>query len=142
MHNKILKIIKPFWFLIFLVAYISLNGCKNDKEANETKNIYDCRYDKITFDLNKISNSGLIGPPDGQTTLTYEFCIPDKEEYIQEIKKISPEISFARDSSGRIGCSNKEILCLGSTGSKNFRTILCSLSKLEYVERIVPCFFE
>jgi hypothetical protein len=143
MRNKILKTIKPFRLSILLIAYILFTGCKNDKKPTVgIKNIYNCNYDKITFDLNRIPDSGLVGPSDGQVTVTYEFCIPDEKQYIEEIRKISPAIGFMRGSSGRIGCSDKEILCLGSTGSKNFRTTLCDLSKLEYIERIDQCLFE
>lgn len=143
MQIKTLKPVKLLEIFILSVTCVSFIGGKNDKKINkEVKDIYDCNYDKITFDLNEISDDGTIGPPGGKTILEYEFCIPAKEQYIQEIKKISSEIKFSRGQMGGVRCSKKEILCQGNTLNKNFRTILCNLSKLEYINRISVCYYE
>lgn len=101
-----------------------------------------CREEKITFDIKKINNDGLIGLENGKVSVDYEFCIPYTEESLLEVKKIDSDIRCNHGSSGRIGCTNNEYLCLGNTGSKDFGTILCDLSQLDYIKRIDQNFWE
>ncbi|MEW5894819.1 MAG: hypothetical protein AB1650_03515 [Candidatus Omnitrophota bacterium] len=95
-----------------------------------------CDVDKITFELNAIDKNGLIGTADGKTSVDYEFCIPYIDQYLKEIQTIDSQIVCYHGSGGRIGCSNSEYLCLGNSGYKNYRDILCKLSTLNYVKRI------
>jgi len=97
---------------------------------------------KITFDISKLDESGLYGPPDGKRALSYEFCIPDTEQHRTEVKRIDPTVKFFAQSPGRIGCGKHENLCIGSTHQKDFRMILQRLAELTYVQRIDQSFFE
>ena len=94
------------------------------------------------FDLEKIDNNGLRGPPDGKVSVDYEFCIPHEEDKLQGISDIDADIRCKQGPGGRIGCSADEYLCIGNTGMKDFKRILCSLSMLDYVERIDETFWE
>ncbi|HQO58623.1 MAG TPA: hypothetical protein PLT76_07875 [Candidatus Omnitrophota bacterium] len=97
---------------------------------------------KITFDISKCNDEGLSGPPDGLVALSYEFCIPAGNDYIQEVKAIDPTVEIYEGSSGRIGCSPEEYLCIGNTHQKDFKAVLYRLAALLYVKRIDQCFWE
>ena len=97
---------------------------------------------KITFDVSKLDESGLYGPPDGKRALPYEFCIPDTVQHRTEVKRIDPTVKFFAESPGRIGCDKDENLCIGSTHQKEFRIVLQRLAELIYVQRIDESFFE
>lgn len=97
---------------------------------------------KIHFDLSLLDENGLYGPPNGKQSISYEFCIPAKEEYATEVQSIDSTIALQQHAPGRIGCSDDEYLCLGNTHQKNYRKVLFKLSRLEYVEKIEQSFFE
>jgi hypothetical protein len=97
---------------------------------------------KIRFDLAQFRPDGLRGPPDGLTSLTYEFIIPDKGAYIMEVKRIDPSLQISPGVRGRSGGGPGKVLCTGSTHQKNFRAILERLAALPYVGPISECFFE
>ena len=97
---------------------------------------------KITFDISKLDESGLYGPPGGKRALSYEFCIPDTVQNRIELKRIDPTVKFFAESPGRIGCGKYESLCIGSTHQKDFRGVLQRLAELTYVQRIDESFFE
>lgn len=97
---------------------------------------------KITFDISTLDEEGLSGPPGGKRALSYEFCIPDSAESRTEVEGIDPSVTFLSESPGRIGCGEKELLCIGSTHQKNFATVLQLLAELWYVQRIDQSFFE
>ncbi len=99
-------------------------------------------WQKITFDISKLDESGLYGPLDGKRALSYEFCIPDTVQNRTEVKRIDPTVKFFTESPGRIGCSKHESLCIGSTHQKGFRRVLKRLAGLTYVQRIDESFFE
>ena len=99
-------------------------------------------WQKITFDISKLDESGLYGPPDGKRALSYEFCIPDTVLNRTEVKRIDPTVKFFAQSPGRIGCKEHENLCIGSTHQKDFRGVLQRLAELTYVQRIDESFFE
>jgi hypothetical protein len=113
------------WVIIILIVVILLSGwwIWNNRQ---------CNLEKITFDINEIE----------KVPLDYEFCIPYEDRYLQEIKRIDPEIECYHGSSGRIGCIDSEYLCIGNTGHKDFRNILCKLSILDYIDRIDQTFWE
>jgi hypothetical protein len=99
-------------------------------------------WQKITFDVSELDESGLYGPPDGKRALSYEFCIPDTVQHRTEVKRIDPTVKFFAESPGRIGCKENENLCIGSTHQKDFRGVLQRLAELTYVQRIDESFFE
>ena len=99
-------------------------------------------WQKITFDISKLDESGLYGPPDAKRALSYELCIPDTVQNRTEVKRIDPTVKFFAQSPGRIGCKEHENLCIGSTHQKNFRGVLQRLVELAYVQRIDQSFFE
>ena len=97
---------------------------------------------KITFDISRLDESGLYGPPDGKRALSYEFCIPDTVQHRTEVKRIDQTVKFFAQSPGRIGCGESENLCIGSTHQEDFRGVLQRLAELTYVQRIDESFFE
>ena len=97
---------------------------------------------KITFGLEQFRPDGLRGPPDGLTSLSFEFCIPDTPEARAEVASIDPTIGIMPGGRGRVGCGPGQCLCIGSTHQPRWREILMRLSALPYVTRIQECFWE
>ncbi len=127
---------KHLGFLSFLFTFgYALLFCHQDSMAADP-------WQKITFDISKLDESGLYGPPDGKRALSYEFCIPDTVQNRTEVKRIDPTVKFFAQSPGRIGCGETENLCIGSTHQKDFRRILQRLTDLTYVHRIDESFIE
>jgi hypothetical protein len=91
--------------------------------------------EKIRFDLAGIDAEGLTGPPGGRRAVRYEFCIPRDEMRRQEIETIDPSVAVST-SPGRIGCTDGEFLCIGSTNQPNWKAVLFTLADLEYVREI------
>jgi hypothetical protein len=96
---------------------------------------------KITFDLSRISDAGLVGPPNGLRSLSYEFCIPAHDQTLAEVRAIDPTLQFSR-SPGRIHCQRDQYLVIGETHRPNWRSILTQLAQLDYVQRIDEFFGE
>jgi hypothetical protein len=92
--------------------------------------------EKIRFDLSLLNDDGLYGPPDGLRALHYEFCIPAAESYVEQVRAIDPTVEVMRGSRGRIGCSEEQYLCVGSTHQPGFREVLARLAELPFIERI------
>ena len=99
-------------------------------------------WQKITFDISKLDESGLYGPPGGKRAQSYEFCIQDTFQNRIVVNRIDPTVKFFAESPGRIGCGKYESLCIGSTHQKDFRGVLQRLAELKYVQRIDESFFE
>lgn len=97
---------------------------------------------KIKFSLDEIRPDGLRGPEDGLVSVSYEFCVPNDEQSIAEVKKIAPGVAVHVGSRGRIGCGEDQALCIGSTGGENWREVLLGIAKLGYVAEIRECYFE
>ena len=91
---------------------------------------------KIRFDISLISPDGLIGPPDGLRSVSYEFCIPAMNDAVKTIKMIDSQIDIYSQSPGRIGCTKNEYLCIGHTHNKQWKDILLAIAGLDYVEEI------
>ena len=136
--------------LVIILATL-ISGCASEDSGNSDSSAIDstakdnnasCNLSKINFDLEEIDNNGLRGPPDGKVSIDYEFCIPEDEDKLQEINRIDADIRCESGSRGRIGCSASEYLCIGNTGMKDFKRILCNLSVLDYVERMDETFWE
>ena len=51
---------------------------------------------KIAFDLDRLNSRGLYGPADGLRSLSYEFCIPARQRYIDEVHGIDPDLRIYR----------------------------------------------
>ncbi len=96
---------------------------------------------KIRFDVSALDDSGLYGPPDGLRALSYEFCIPDRPDTAARVRGIDKTVAMHK-ARGRIGCSKKQLLCIGHTHQADFRAVLDALSGLPYVTRIDQAFFE
>lgn len=97
--------------------------------------------DIIRFDLSVLGESGLYGPSDGLRALHYEFCIPDRSDAVNQVRRIDASVRFQR-AAGRIGCSKTQLLCIGSTHQPGYRRVLANLADLPYVARIEQAFFE
>lgn len=116
--------------LIITFASCSLFKSKAVKQAES----------KMNFEFSKLYKNGLIKKRG--TSLAYEFCIPNNETYLDKIKEIDESISIYKSGSGRIGCYNNEILCIGETHNKDYKRILTQIAELEYVKSINESFFE
>jgi hypothetical protein len=118
MKNILIIVISFFLFAVFPV----------NKSAASSE--------KITFDISQISPEGLIGPPGGLRSLSYEFCIPAQDQFIEEVKSIDPNITIFPQSRGRIGCNSEQYLCLNDTHNPRWQEILFSLASLDFIEKI------
>ena len=96
---------------------------------------------KIRFDISVLDASGLYGPSDGLRALSYEFCIPDRPAAVAQVRALDKTVAVHR-ARGRIGCSDQQLLCIGHSHQRDFRTVLEALSALPYVARIEQAFFE
>jgi len=94
-------------------------------------------FGKIGFDMSQLDEDGLYGPEDGKRARMYEFCIPDTPTAITEVRAIdgTVELSAAR---GRIGCTQGQLLAIGSTAQPEWLDVLTRLAGLDYVDRIEP----
>jgi hypothetical protein len=98
-------------------------------------------WKKIKLDFKEINAEGLSGPPKGKVAVNYEFCIPAEEKYWRQVRKTD---SSARKNTGkgRVGCTEKQWLVIGSTHQKNYQRILFQLASLPYVEQIQQTYWE
>jgi len=97
---------------------------------------------KINFDLSLFDENGLYGQSNAKRAMDYEFCVTNKDILIQKVQAIDPSLKVNKVAKGRIGCSAKEVLCLGNTHQKRYKTILLELAALDFVKRIDPTYFE
>ena len=122
-----------FFLLIFTSGFL-LTGYQQELPRKDSKP--NSILEKITFDITAISPEGLIGPPNGLRSVSYEFCIPAREQSLKEVQAIDPTIKYYANSPGRIGCHNDQYLCIGDTHNPQWKAILLSIAGLNYVERI------
>ena len=97
---------------------------------------------KIKFRWENIRPDGLRGPPEGLVSVAYEFCVPTGAEVYQEVRRIDSTVKISPGSRGRIGCSDRQALCIGNTHQRNWRDVLVRLASLPYVAEVRECFFE
>jgi len=97
---------------------------------------------KVELELSQLDADGLRGPPDGKVSVSYEFVIPNTADCKAEVEAIDRTVQFMPGSQGRIGATKRQCLCIGSTHQADHATVLLSLAKLPYVERIIECHFE
>jgi len=138
--NKIIKII----LLFIVISGLTILNIGESAEISTTlpQMQEQCKLNKITFDLNSIDKDGFMGPEDGKTSIDYEFCIPNEDQYLKEIQIIDFDIKCYQNATGRSDCRNNEYLCIGNTGFKDYLSILCKLSSLDYIKRIDQNFWE
>jgi hypothetical protein len=122
------KLIVSPAIVVLLMVVVLLTG--------HSKGLAEVLSDKITFDISKISPEGLIGNPDGLTSVDYEFCIPANESSIAEVFAIDPTIKYYPHSPGRINCKSHQYLCIANTHNPRWKEILRAIASLDYVERI------
>ena len=96
---------------------------------------------KISFDLDLLDDSGLIGGAGSKRALSYEFCVPDDPATISGVEAIDPSAE-AQSSPGRIGCTDSQRLMIGHTHQERYREILLDLASRPDIERIEQAFFE
>jgi hypothetical protein len=97
---------------------------------------------KVTFDLDRLNDDGLVGPPNGLRSLMYEFCIPSDSASVRKVHEIDSSVRLYSESPGRIGCGDGQTLCIGETHHPGWRAVLDQLSSLGYIERIDESFAE
>ncbi|MCH2176133.1 MAG: hypothetical protein MK193_10450 [Lentisphaeria bacterium] len=78
----------------------------------------------------------------GLPSTHFEFKIPKNEEFKREVLAIDPSLEFFCNSKGRIGADTNECLVIGYSLQHNLPLILENLSDLNYVTKIVPCYWE
>ena len=119
---------------LFLFFGWLLGNCANQKILHPSP--------KIGFDINALDKEGLMGEPGAKVALSYEFCIPAENRFINEVRQIDPSLQFHKKSKGRIPCSKMEWLCIGNTHQELARLKLQHLAELPYVKRIQRTYFE
>ncbi|WP_062268332.1 hypothetical protein [Endozoicomonas arenosclerae] len=97
---------------------------------------------KIHFDLNELNKDGLRGSGENMTAVSYEFCVPDKIEYVDQVMVIDPTLVVYRDSPGKIQCQKGEYLAIGDTNQLDYYEVLRKLAELDYVKSIQEATFE
>jgi hypothetical protein len=97
---------------------------------------------KIKFNLDDIRPDGLRGPDDGLLSVSYEFCVPNDEKTLAEVRRIAPGVAIHVGSKGRIGCGEDQALCIGTTHGPDWRKELMGIAELGYVVEIAECYFE
>lgn len=127
-----MKILKTIFAVILITFFMSCTIFKSKAVKNAEE--------KMNFSFSKLDKKGLI--KEKGTSLAYEFCIPNTEANLNEIKAIDESIAVYKSSKGRIGCSKDEILCIGETVDKDYKNILIEISKKSYVKSINESFFE
>lgn len=92
----------------------------------------------VKFDLERFDEDGLIGPADGKRSVDYSYFIPNKPQYIEEVKAIDPSYQerHAPQELKRLACDDDCIFIKGTTHQENFLEILYNLSQLEYMSQI------
>lgn len=121
-------------FPLCIIAMMSINICAGPPDAFAQTG--------LRFDISRLNEDGLQGPPDGLRALHYEYCIPDHPDVIREVSAIDPTLEMYRGSPGRIGCHGDELLCLGHTHQARFREVLERLDEHPAIGEIREAFFE
>jgi hypothetical protein len=98
-------------------------------------------WSKVNFDVAKLDSTGLAGPPGGKVLLNYEFCIPAEERYWRQVSRIDSTATRGQGR-GRIACTDRQWLVIGSTQQPRWRQVLYRLAELDYVKRIEEVFWE
>ena len=118
-------------YLLYLLIGLSAIQCQQKMQ--------DLFNAKIQFDIETIDANGLRN---GEVSVDYEFCIPARDEILQQVLKIDPNVRAMKASKGRIGCTDQQWLCINSTHGKGWKKKLNAIAALESVERIQETFYE
>lgn len=128
---------KSIW-LILIFSMVAQIGCNKASKTVQPA----APVKKIEINLSSLDANGLRGPDDGKVSVAYEFCIPDRPEYKNEVKAIDKTVEFFPGAKGRIGANSDECLCIGNTHQPDFPQVIEKLSRLTYIRRIIECHFE
>tara|TARA_R110001592_G_scaffold22641_1_gene89754 strand:+ start:1689 stop:2093 length:405 start_codon:yes stop_codon:yes gene_type:complete len=133
---------KLFKLIFFLSITLLFFACKNPQKIEPVTTVHeDCNYKKIKFDLFELDKRGQMGTENNKTTLDFEFCIPNKVDFLMEVKNIDSSLK-SQKGKGRSNCSEEHLLIVGNTYNKDFKKILCKISQLEYVKEINQIYWE
>ncbi|HJW28885.1 MAG TPA: hypothetical protein VJ508_06495 [Saprospiraceae bacterium] len=94
---------------------------------------------KIELDTTHIDAHGLNY---GEAPVDYEFCIPALATSEKRILSIEPKTRILKLSKGRVGCSDRQWLCIVTTHDDQWRKKLYSIASLSYVNRIIATYYE
>lgn len=123
--------------ILLKIFTVFLNGNQiNKSSAQNLTFTFKSILNKITFDIDMISPDGLVGGSDSLTSVNYEFCLPADERFLVEVLLIDPTLKYYPQIRGRIGCTSHQYLCIGNPHNPRWKTILLSIAKLDYIERI------
>lgn len=124
-------------YLLIHIFLVIISSCKTTTKSSISNLSQEdtCILKKIKFDISSLDKRGLTGPMDNKVGLDYEFCIPNQIKMINEVMNIDHNLKKQK-SQGRSACSKDKILMIGTTFNKDYKTILCKLSQLEYVKEI------
>lgn len=120
-------------FLFFSGIIAIFTACGASPNRNDP-----APWAKIHLNFREIDANGLKNG----VAVNYEFCVPAEEKFYKTVQKIDPTLQLMKGSKGRVGCSEKEWLLVGSTKQKNYRTVLYDLAALPYITRIEETFWE
>lgn len=76
---------------------------------------------KVKFDISDINDMGLTGPVGGQRSVSYEFCIPQTDEALNQVLNIDSSIQHYMSGRGRINCLSNQQLCIADTYGEDRR---------------------
>lgn len=122
---------KSILFLLFVFV-----GCQQHRTTGDIHT-----WKKIKLDFKRFDNDGLSGPPDGKVAANYEFCVPMSDKYWKQVHKIDPTAQRSAGK-GRVGCTEKEWLVIGSTQQPHFQRVLFDLASLPFVREIQETYYE
>ncbi|CAH0990515.1 hypothetical protein SIN8267_00607 [Sinobacterium norvegicum] len=122
--------------LVVLVMLTLVSGCDSFRQGHSNA------VNKLYVDLSMLDNHGLYGPADGLRSLSYEFCIPRDRENLQQVQMIDVKAQVYGRSPGRIGCSQDQWLMVSDTQRPDYRQVLEALNEQDYIDKIVPVWFE
>ncbi len=127
-----------------LTLTLAFSGCGNGPDGREgpASTPEDPIVDVVTFDIDRINEDGLVGPPDGLRSVMYEFCVPSDSASVAAVRAIDPTLELHPGAPGRIGCADGQVLCIGHTLQPEWKATLARLAALEFVTRIDESFME
>jgi hypothetical protein len=120
-------------FFLLPAFFVILSGSKCQR--NEAKEI----LKKIEFDPNTVDNNGRLG---SDAAIDYEFCIPQEDAKLAEIRSIEPDVTVPLLAKGRIHCGENEWLCIVSTHDAKWKEKLYRIASLTFVKRIIQTDYE
>jgi hypothetical protein len=125
-----------------LTLTLAFSGCGPDGSNGPASTPEDPIVDVVTFDIDRINEDGLVGPPDGLRSVMYEFCVPSDSISMAAVRAIDPTLELQPGAPGRIGCGDGQVLCIGHTHQPEWKSTLARLAALDFVTRIDESFME